>query len=56
MGTYGFKCSKGQSKFEIELTIYENSDMIYIVRFKKLEGEDAFYRDLCGKILQTMNL
>lgn len=40
MGTYGLKCQKNSIKFEMELTVYENTDFVYIVRFKRLGGED----------------
>lgn len=35
----------------MELTQYENAEFIYIVRFKKVGGEDANYREMTGKLL-----
>lgn len=53
MGTYGLRCQKGLIKFEMELTLYENTDFIYIVRFKRISGtEDAQFREITNKILQ----
>ena len=40
----------------MELTVYENTDFIYIVRFKKLAGDELAYRDISNKILKAMNL
>jgi hypothetical protein len=46
MDTYGLRCQKNLVKFEMELTQYENAEFIYVVRFKKVNGDIAPYRDL----------
>ena len=56
MGTYGMKCQKGNLKFEMELTQYENADFLYVVRFKKADGDDLQYREISNRILTSMNL
>lgn len=58
MNTYGLRCQKNDVKFEMELTQYENTDFIYIVRFKRVGSgtNEAIYRDLCNKLLASMNL
>ena len=46
-------------KFEMELTQYESADFVYIVRFKKIgsgSNNENIYRDICTKILNSMNL
>ena len=35
----------------MELTQYENADFIYIVRFKRLSGEQSHYKDICSTLL-----
>jgi len=40
----------------MELTQYEAAHFIYVVRFKRLGGESAQYRDICTKVLNCMHL
>ena len=35
----------------MELTQYEGTDFIYVVRFKRLQGETAPYKEFCSRIL-----
>jgi len=37
-GTYIMICSKGNQTFEMEITRYEQTDFLYIVKFKKLQS------------------
>ena len=58
LNTYGLRCQRGEVKFEIELTQYESADFIYIVKFRKVgtANETQAFRDLCQKVLNSMNL
>ncbi len=40
----------------MELTQYENTDFIYVVRFKRIQGEMGQYKEVCSKILNNMSL
>ncbi len=40
----------------MELTHYEDADFIFVVRFKKVDGETSSYRDICAKILRDLRL
>jgi hypothetical protein len=33
---YGFKCQKQEVKWEVELTQYEETDFLYVLRFTRL--------------------
>jgi hypothetical protein len=37
-GSYIMICSKGNQSFEMEITRYEQTDFLYIVKFKKLQS------------------
>ena len=37
-GSYIMICSKGNQSFEMEITRYEQTDFLYIVKFKKLQN------------------
>jgi hypothetical protein len=50
MGTYGLYCEKDHIKFEMELTVYEGTDFLYVVRFKKLPSGSALIESLNGGI------
>eukprot|EP00347_Sterkiella_histriomuscorum_P024120 403332240 len=58
MNTYSLRCQRVDVKFEMELTQYEGADFIYIIKFRKNgQGlETQAYRDLCQKVLSSINL
>ena len=37
-GSYIMICSKGNHSFEMEITRYEETDFLYIIKFKKLQS------------------
>ena len=43
-------------KFEMELTQVEYTDFIYVVRFKRLDGDKQLYKDTCTKLLGDLDL
>jgi hypothetical protein len=34
--TYGLVCTKESQSFEMEITRYENTDFLFVIRFKKI--------------------
>ena len=49
--SYSVKCQKGASVFSIELNHLEDLANILIVKFKRMGGEMAGYRDVSSKVL-----
>jgi hypothetical protein len=53
---YKFKCQKNGIKFEIDLFKLSEVEGFYILKFKKTEGSNLVYREICKKILFSLHL
>ncbi len=40
----------------MEIAHLDNLDSIYVVKFKRLAGETWAYKEISGKVLQSMHL
>lgn len=56
VGNYGLRCQKNNVRFDMEIAHLDNLDNIYVVKFKRLAGETWAYKDISGKVLNSMHL
>lgn len=50
-----FVCDRAGLKFEVEICCSEDTDELYIIKFKKLEGSYITYKEVCRQILSKIN-
>jgi hypothetical protein len=50
------KCQKQGLRFEMEVAHLDHLESIYVVRFRRVAGELAAYRELCSTILADMKI
>lgn len=50
------KCQKQSLRFEMEVAQLDHVESTYIVRFRRVSGELAAYKELCSKILADMKI
>lgn len=56
MGSWGLRCQKNSVRFEMEIAHLDDIESIYILKFKRLAGEIAHYKDVSAKVLNNINL
>lgn len=50
------KCQKHGLRFEMEVAHLDHLESIYVVRFRRVAGELAAYRELCSKVVADMKI
>mmetsp|Transcript_65315 Transcript_65315/g.121756 ORF Transcript_65315/g.121756 Transcript_65315/m.121756 type:complete len:743 (-) Transcript_65315:107-2335(-) len=53
---YIVRCQKQSLRFEMEIANLDQLESIHVVRFRRLAGDTALFKDLCGKILADMKI
>jgi len=53
---YKFKCQKNGIKFEIDIYKLAEMESFYTLKFKKVEGSNLVYREICKKIVLSLHL
>merc|ERR1719163_226680 len=53
---YIVKCQRQNLRFEMEIAHLDHLESIYVVRFRRVAGELASYKELCSKILAEMKI
>jgi len=53
---YAVNCQKQNVKFEIEILQLENSDSLYLIKFKCIAGEQRDYKEVTSSILHNIQL
>jgi hypothetical protein len=56
VSAYKTTCQKQAVRFEMEVSHLDHLESIYVVRFRRVAGEAAQYKDLCSKILAEMKV
>lgn len=53
---YGFRCQKQEVRWEVELTQYEETDFLYVLRFTRTQGERTSFKQFSASLLAQTNL
>lgn len=53
---FSVRCQKQTIKFEVEVSHLDNLESVYVIRFKRIAGELAQYKDLCSRLLGDMRV
>lgn len=56
LNPYALRCHKTNVKFEMEINHLENLENIFVIKFKRIAGENQQYKEVSGKVLSNMNL
>mmetsp|Transcript_3308 Transcript_3308/g.7435 ORF Transcript_3308/g.7435 Transcript_3308/m.7435 type:complete len:747 (-) Transcript_3308:133-2373(-) len=53
---YIVRCQKQSLRFEMEIANLDHLESIHVVRFRRLAGDTALFKELCGKVLADMKI
>jgi len=55
-GDYKLLCERGPLRYSVEITQYEYTEYLYVLKFERLAGDPLDFNKLCLSILRSLNL
>jgi hypothetical protein len=55
-GDFKLLCERERLRYTVEITQYEYTEFLYVLKFDKLAGDPLDFNKLCLSILRSLNL
>lgn len=55
-GQYKLLCERDRLQYSVEITQYEYTEYLYVLKFDKLAGDPLDFNKVCLSILRSLNL